>query len=356
MKKIEDLIIYRDPEHYSTFPSLTRTRSGELLCGFRRAPREPEELRSHVHSVSRAVFVRSSDDGQTWTDAPECICAEDELGQQDPQLATTSDGRVIGSFFRWQAHPIKEGPNLTGFPVREKKGALWSNAGVGVTWSRDNGETWEGLHRVASPWGQRGGASRAPVVEAPEDRLLLPCYGAPESSEKSVAYLMKSDDGGVTWEMLSIMADGRAAEEPYDCHEPFVLRTGEETLLCFIRCYGEGGLMRMCSSQDNGTSWSEPVETAVWGFPQAALQLEDGRIVLAYGYRREPFGVRARILGPDLSGVHGTEELVLRDDGAGGDLGYPTIVAREDGTVLIGYYFHDAELIRHIAATVVDPE
>jgi hypothetical protein len=353
MEKIEDLIIYRDPARYSTFPSLTRAKNGDLLCGFRRAPRE--ENRSHLHSRSRAVFVRSSDDGKTWTDTPEPICAEDELGQQDPQLATTSEGRIIGSFFRWQAHAPEERPTLTDFPVREKKGCLWSNAGVGVTWSEDNGRTWEGLHRVPWPWGKRGGGSRAPANESPDGRLMLPCYGAPEPGQTSVAYLMQSADGGASWELLSIMADGRSAEEPFECHEPFVLRTGDRSLVCFLRCYGEGGLMRMCRSEDNGESWSEPVETGVWGFPQAALQLEDERIVLAYGYRREPFGVRARILGPDLSGVEGDEELVLRDEGVGGDLGYPTIAAREDGTVLIEYYFHDEELVRHIAATVVDP-
>ncbi len=352
MKKCKDLIIARDTAWYNTFPSLTRTRNGELLCGFRHAPWE--EHRSHLHSHSRAVFVRSSDDGVTWSGQPEPLCAEDELGQQDPQLATLSDGRVVGSFFRWQAHPLMERSTLPDFQIKEKKDCLWSNVGVALTWSRDAGRTWSELHRVPSPWGARGGASRAPVVETTNGALLLPCYGSPKAGEKAVAYLMKSDDGGVAWSLFSIMADGRFSDEPYDCHEPYVQRMESDRLVCFIRCYGDGGRMRMCSSNDDGKTWSEPVETNVWGFPQAALRLDDGRIVLAYGYRRPPYGVRARIVLPDLSNVDDGDELIVRDDGDDRDLGYPSLVARKDGTILIAYYIHRGDGIRHIAATIVD--
>jgi hypothetical protein len=354
MRKVEDRIIYRDPQWYSTFPSLVRGPEGDLLCSFRRAPRE--EPRTHIHSRSRAMITRSSDDGRAWTDEPQPVAPQDELGQQDPQLAALSDGRITAGFFRWQAHSPQEGPHLAGFNAREAKGCLWSNAGVGVTWSEDDGRTWGRLARVPSPWWPRGGASRAPIVELAGGRLVLPCYGAAETEAKSIAYLMASDDGGESWELFSVIADGNDAPEPFDCHEPFVIRAGGGKLVCFLRCYGEGGLMRMCTSDDEGAAWTEPVETSVWGFPQAALEIEDGRIVLAYGYRREPWGVRARILGPDLGGVDETDELVLRDDGDDRDLGYPTIAALADGTVLVAYYIHSGDGVRHIAATVVDPE
>jgi hypothetical protein len=38
LRKVEDLIVYRDDQFYSAFPSIVRRRDGELLTAFRRAP------------------------------------------------------------------------------------------------------------------------------------------------------------------------------------------------------------------------------------------------------------------------------------------------------------------------------
>lgn len=348
----QHLVLYHHADWYSSFPSLTRTADDRLLCGFRRAPTEPAG-HSHVHSRSRAVFITSDDDGATWSDDVHYLCPQDELGQQDPQLMTTRDGRLIGSFFRWQAHAPSEQEHLATLHPPEIKGVIWSNAGLGVVTSDDHGATWSPLHRVPNPWHPRGGASRGPAVELPSGRLLLPAYDKPSDAQASVAYLMASDDGGTNWTYLSTMAklpgDGRAGT----CHEPMVVRAQSGRLLCFIRCYGEGGLMRMCHSDDHGLTWSDPVETEVWGFPQNALCLPDGRLLLTYGYRREPHGIRARLLDPDAGNVNEAAELVIRDDGRISDLGYPTAVLRRDGTVLVAYYIHDADDVTHIAGTIL---
>ena len=60
----------------------------------------------------------------------------------------------------------------------------------------------------------------------------------------------------------------------------------------------------------------------VIGHPYHAAALPDGRVFLVYGYRHPPFGIRARLLDPECRRFD-TPELVLRDDGGGGDLGYP---------------------------------
>ena len=58
-------------------------------------------------------------------------------------------------------------------------------------------------------------------------------------------------------------------------------------------------------------------------------------IVCVYGYRHEPFGQRA-LLSRD--GVTWSDELILRDDGLDGDLGYPASVELPDGELLTVYY------------------
>ena len=103
-------------------------------------------------------------------------------------------------------------------------------------------------------------------------------------------------------------------------------------------------------SSDHGRSFQWE-DAGFQGHPHHALRLPDQRVLLVYGYRHPPFGIRARVLDPECRNVAGAEEIVLRDDGGNGDLGYPwaTLVSRD--RVLVVYYFNRANGTRHIAGT-----
>ena len=85
-------------------------------------------------------------------------------------------------------------------------------------------------------------------------------------------------------------------------------------------------------------------KTFVWsdmgfqGHPLNALTLPDGRVLLTYGYRHAPYGIRARVLDSECR--EWSEEIVLRDDGGGTDLGYSWPVLVDDRHVLVVYYFN----------------
>ena len=84
-------------------------------------------------------------------------------------------------------------------------------------------------------------------------------------------------------------------------------------------------------------------------------KLQDGRLCLVYGFRDEPYGIRARISTDD--GITWGDELVLRDDGGSHDIGYPRTVQRPDGVMVSAYYYNDkADGERYIAATLWSPE
>ena len=57
---------------------------------------------------------------------------------------------------------------------------------------------------------------------------------------------------------------------------------------------------------------------------------------MTYGYRRAPFGNQARI--SEDQGRTWSEPLTVSADGVGGDLGYPSTVELEDGTLLSVWY------------------
>ena len=105
---------------------------------------------------------------------------------------------------------------------------------------------------------------------------------------------------------------------------------------------------------DGGKSF-QPWQDAGWqGHPHYALRLPDKRVLLVYGYRHKPFGVRARVLDAECANFRTAEEIVLRDDGGNGDLGYPwaTMISRD--RALVVYYFNQQDGPRHIAGTVLE--
>jgi hypothetical protein len=57
---------------------------------------------------------------------------------------------------------------------------------------------------------------------------------------------------------------------------------------------------------------------------------------MTYGHRRPPYGNQARV--GDARGSSWSEPLIISDDGAGGDLGYPSTVQLGDGSLLTVWY------------------
>lgn len=109
-------------------------------------------------------------------------------------------------------------------------------------------------------------------------------------------------------------------------------------------------------SPDNGKTWTQSAEPPVKmaSNPPSMVRLPDSRIVLTYGYRYKPFGIRARVSADE--GRTWSPEIVLRDDALTGDLGYPRSYARPDGKVVTIYYYNGPrDEDRAIEATVWKP-
>ena len=71
----------------------------------------------------------------------------------------------------------------------------------------------------------------------------------------------------------------------------------------------------------------------------------------SYGHRREPYGVRACLSEDGGDTWDLDNEVVLRDDGLGRDMGYPSSEQLEDGDILTVYYWHSEDEIRYLAGT-----
>jgi hypothetical protein len=110
----------------------------------------------------------------------------------------------------------------------------------------------------------------------------------------------------------------------------------------------------MARSVDGGRSFQPWQDAGFQGHPHYALRLPNKRVLLVYGYRHAPFGIRARVLDPECRNVvEGSTEIILRDDGGNGDLGYPWATMLSRHRALAVYYFNQANGTRHIAGTVL---
>jgi len=350
MKKIQDAIIYQNTQTYAAFPCLEKCQNGDLLAAFRAAPREPSIY--HFHSQSQAMLARSTDGGVSWSE-PAAILPDLDLAQQDPHITMLPGGELLMTAFLWQFHAACERDSLRDvyMEIQEVKGGIMRCAGIITALSLDNGHTWQdqGKIRIAdaprSLWACS--AMHSKVVALPDGGILLPCRV--ESRAGYLEYLIRSDDQGKSWCFVSEIVSDQSTEHYNYYDECFLYRTAGGRLVCFLRCYQEGGLMEICFSDDDGLHWSKPAVTTVWGYPQSICRLTGGKALLTYGYRRPPYGVRARIVDDDCQGIDSAEEFSVysvneaqaRAVGNPTDLGYPSGVELTDGRAIIAYYCYD---------------
>jgi hypothetical protein len=353
---MEHSIVYKDSQAYSCFPDICRSSSGELWVSFRRAGGfSLEALRrgkyDHVDKGARIALARSLDGGESWEEARVFAPFDPECGEQDPSITELTDGTLLINYFHWRVVPAEEKERLF-FPARQGYDGSWSDVeGPWVLRSHDGGESWEKHpHLVDSSPLPRAGTSDA-VLELPDGTLLMGIYGAEPGSSVCRAYLVRSNDGGDNWGEAALIAQDPAGIISFE--EPAIVRRPDGILVAMLRCGEPGKYQHLwrASSHNDGHSWVDLEPTPMWGHPAHLLQLADGRLLCSYGYRREPFGIRATVSEDGGRSWEIEREIVLRADGASRDLGYPSSTQLADGNLLTVYYIHLEDGVRHIAAT-----
>lgn len=361
VRKLEDITIYSDPRFYSTFPSIVRRPDGELLVAFRRAPerrRLGEKGTLHVDPNSNLVLVRSADSGRTWTSDPQLIYAHPLGGSQDPCMVQLRDGTIICTSYAWAqvstaALPILPQPNTVHYT---KKFVFLGGYLMRTT---DGAKSWgqpvfpppaEGDDRVGVFGDPLPAYNRGAMCEGSDGRLYWMVVGrsAPSSPHGEV-HLLISEDKGLTWKFSC-----RAAGAPNaSFHETSLYETPKGDLVAFIRTTGLDDHLVVARSTDRGRSFLSWADAGFQGNPFFATRLPDQRVLLVYGYRHKPFGIRARVLNAECTDVATATEIVLRDDGGTADLGYPWATVLSADRALVVYYFNKSDGTRSIEGTIL---
>jgi hypothetical protein len=375
MRVLEHRVLYEHPRFHAAFPAVCAAPSGDLLLAFRRG-RDPRWLLAPgtdpgnlglSHWDTRSHVATLTLDARTLAPVgePRAVPPDPECAEQDASLLVTRDGAVLLGSFGW--YPVPSSGALVLLPgmatglegdaravTHLTSFVLW---GPSVRRSDDGGATF-GAHaylpiapdstdRYADRRGVNRGALRGAMVER-DGEILAAIYddvgGVPG------ARIYASSDGGRTFAHRAVVAD---PDRAVGLQEPSLVLTPSGAIVMLCRTTGAGDAIVTARSEDGGRTWSPLARHATRGHPTHALALRDGRVLVAYGYRHAPYGVRAKLVDAELSDLDGAAELVVRDDGPGADLGYPWSVELPDGRVLLTYYWTTPTGARVIAASVL---
>ena len=336
--------IFYDRFSYSAFPHVVRLEGDELLIAFRQAPRQ--EVVRHTHPRSVITVIRSYDGGQTWdTENAGQMAAG---GGQLWGLVYWGKGKVGGALAAHEVVPNRE-EERSGFPHEHEIEYPFINLGALWSWSDNFGLTWRLENSILVGDGMQ---ACAPPVRLSDGTLMIPAYGSIGRTKMSSAVVYRSEDGGASWSDAIIMARGRPQTRHY--HEPVVLELGPGHLLGMLRFADKGqyprGIFWQNESLDNGKTWSTPRPTSVRsGACPRLLTLRDGRLLLTYGRRFEPYGIYAS-LSEDKGANWGNTAWLLRKT-PDGNQGYTSSLEMEDGRIFTTSYAKNAHGITGITGT-----
>lgn len=366
IRKVKDIIIYKDSSFYSAFPSVIKRPDGEILVAFRRAPDRRlfgQQGISHTDPNSYVVMVRSRD-GETWTKEPELIFAHTLGGSQDPCLLQLNDGTLVCTSYVWSLiRPDADSilnRKITLVQGEAKHSPAFTFMGGYLVRSVDGGEKWKGpIYPASVPaniqvnaWGEPLPAyNRGALYEGKNGRIYWAVAAKDsDSPSKTSVYLMTSNDKGLSWNYSAPIA----IDKKISFNETSIMGTPKGDLVAFLRTADMPNEYSCIARSTDGGKSFQWQSLGFYGYPLHALKLPDNRVLLTYGYRHKPHGIRARILNPECTDFALAPEFVVREDGGSGDLGYSWSEMLDQNRVLVVYYFNHNNGTRYIAGTIIE--
>lgn len=349
MKIIKEGIVFKKedgPFRYNAWSTVCRDKAGKLYAAW------SGERVQHVCPFGKNLMAVSEDGGETWS-CP-MIINDTWLDDRDAGITDLGDGKLIVSYFHngkdvylKQLERIEKGTEeysraMTMAYVDEYNrmpDGEFYRAGSYTRLSRDGGKTWEPAYEapITSPHG--------PIL-LNNGKLGWLGRGIGSVTYRNAVYYAESADYGKTWEVISeieqpddVTFNGLGGKDLLYC-EPDIVELDDGTLLGSIRVqtYTKGDntyTMFNTFSYDGGKTWTKVEATNINGAPPHLLKLKDGRIVNTYGRRDEPHSIRG-IVSCDGGKTWG-EEFTLSEC-PNRDLGYPSTVELDDGTLVTVYY------------------
>jgi hypothetical protein len=327
----------------------------EILVGFVEAAHmDSEGFHTYDRSTASNKYARSKDGGKTWS-----IKDAYEHGQTARGYDNNINKKkaMVPSLLNDAINDFTNPDFILTF-LRHNN----HNGPSHFYYSNNRGAIWEGPF-IFPNLNTNGVATRTDYIIDGKKELNAFLTVAKSNDKEGRVVMSRTTDGGLNWEIVSWIGP---EPEGFDIM-PSSLRLSPNELITVIRTRTGNGqdLLTSYLSENNGETWEklkDPVtDTGRGGSPPAMVKMKDGRLALAYIYR-SGYGSRVNIRFSSNNGRSWSDEIILRCcDGATYDVGYPHMVQRPDGKLVIIYYWNNAneegaKPYRYIASTIVDPD
>lgn len=303
----------------------------------------------HVCPFGKSMLFFSHDDGETWS-AP-MIVNDSWMDDRDVGLTALPNNGLLMSWFTLGYDILDERDAILKTIYSESEYQLVNayraaaycdpeqTPGSFVRLSRDGGMTWGEPVRVKVT------APHGPILRK-DGSLLYLGKSADVPSEAGDVIAYRSVDDGQTWEELGHVPQMQGASLKYMC-EPHAIELESGRILGAIRY--EGGSFKdrdqryrqwtilLTWSDDGGITWNEPYAMDVCGSPPHLMRHSSGAILMSYGVRTTgEQSERVKISWDE--GKTWTQDVVVFDNVPDWDMGYPSTVELQDGSLLTAYY------------------
>ena len=338
----EPEIIMSNPDskhNYFAWPTIARLQNGKIAVGasgYRLA---------HVCPFGKACISYSEDNGKTYTRPAPVI--DTIMDDRDVGLCTFGkSGLILTSFThtvskKFLIETMSQGLEQCVKSEEEKKYVLSyldtisdeeeeEYLATEFKISNDYGVSFGELHKspVTSPHGP---------VELKDGTILW--VGENYINKRIEAHKIFPDG---TMEKIGQIGQIIENGKTFGVCEPYALQIADGTIICHIRTIDDFSLFQAVS-KDNGRTWTEPerILPPFGGAPSFMLEHSSGKLICVYGYRGEPYGIRA-MFSMD-GGITWDKDYVIYQTLSSSDIGYPSIIELEDKSILMVFYTKDED-------------
>lgn len=249
------IAMWSEPGVFTKNPDIIALPDGRLLGVFNACDAHwPREF-------TRITLLESNDRGRTW--ARKGVIAEAFPGKGEerwvtPRLSRLRSGRLLVVCDQNDYRHCHE----------------TQPPGIYLWHSDDDGATWSGPHPTGIP-----GIEPDHIVELADGTLLCGTHFMRGATQKLTEAVLRSTDGGKTWGATRIIA----GDAVHNYCEGAIVPLASGRLVCIIRENNHNNYPSYLSfSDNNGHTWSRPVEAPFAGDRPFGRQLADGRTLVTF--------------------------------------------------------------------------
>ncbi len=318
------------PHSYFAWPTIAKLQNGTIAVGASGYRVE------HICPFGKGVVSFSGDNGEHYS-KPEIII-DTVLDDRDVGLTVFDEkGLIVTSFNnstdfqRYNMLQTKECFDYINSVSLYDEGAA---LGINFRISTDYGKSFSKIYKspISSPHG--------PVQL--NDGTILWVGRVLGVRNQLQAHIIDPENGNMSFQG-EISTDGF---DEINFYEPYAIQLPDGKIICHLRAENDEETMFtlfQTVSYDNGKTWSKPRQIIPdnSGAPSHLLLHSSGVLIAAFSRRTLPYGIRV-IFSTD-GGETWSEEHSLYENYDSDDLGYPSTVELDDGSLLTVFYARDTE-------------